>query len=197
MSLITSMDLSILNSIATHFHSGLLNILMPVITSIGQIIWVILAAFLTYRKKYRLIGLEMFLAILIGFIICNLGIKPLVERPRPFTLEAVQLLVKAPKDYSFPSGHTLMCFESAMVLFLNRFPHWQAAFVLACTVAFSRLYLFVHFPTDVLTGAVLGLLFGCISVAIGRTLQQRYGTVSSKNAVHPPRRSCIERNSDI
>ena len=89
--------------------------------------------------------------------------KPLVARERPCWIrDPVQLLIDMPKDYSFPSGHTQVSVVSAMAIFQNNRKWGIAAFVLASLIAFSRLYLYVHFPTDVLAGIVIGMAVGRI-----------------------------------
>ena len=98
------------------------------------------------------------LSLLCGMIVGNLCLKNLVMRPRPCWIDAsVPLLIPVPHDYSFPSGHTLAAFETAVSIFLvNR--KWGTAFLIfAALIGLSRMYLFVHFPTDVLSGAALGI----------------------------------------
>ena len=95
-------------------------------------------------------------------LLCNLILKPLVARIRPYDVNtAVQLLVSKPVDYSFPSGHTAASFASVVALFMaGERKLWKPALVLAVLIAFSRLYLYVHYPTDVLGGLILGLIAG-------------------------------------
>ena len=101
-------------------------------------------------------------ALCIDLILCNGILKNLVARVRPFDVNtAVQLLVKAPRDFSFPSGHTAASFTAVMALYLTGEKKlFLPALVLAVLIAFSRLYLYVHYPTDVLGGVFVGLLCG-------------------------------------
>jgi undecaprenyl-diphosphatase len=69
----------------------------------------------------------------------------------------IPLLIEAPTDYSFPSGHTIASFEAATVLLIRHKKWGIMAMVLAVLIAFSRLYLYVHYPTDVLSSIVLGI----------------------------------------
>ena len=103
-------------------------------------------------------------ALLVDLVICNGILKPLVHRIRPFDVKTgIELLVKRPTDYSFPSGHTAASFASVTALYLaGEKKLWIPALVLAVLIAFSRLYLYVHYPTDVLGGVVAGLAAGAL-----------------------------------
>ena len=103
-------------------------------------------------------------ALLVDLVICNGILKPLVHRIRPFDVKTgIELLVKRPIDFSFPSGHTAASFASVMALYLAGEKRlWIPALVLAVLIAFSRLYLYVHYPTDVLGGVVAGLAAGAL-----------------------------------
>lgn len=157
-------DLPILDWIAEYLHCGFLDRLMPVITALGNggILWIALAVVLLCIPKYRRVGLTMAVALLMGLLICNLTLKPLVARMRPYDYQlshfgrTIHLLIRAPGDYSFPSGHTIASFEAAVVLMLHNKKWGIPALVVAVLIAFSRLYLYVHYPTDVLFSVILG-----------------------------------------
>ena len=160
-------DLPILDWIAEHLHCRFLDGVMPVITAFGNggIFWIALAVVLMILPKYRKAGLSMGLALLMGLLVCNLTLKPLVARIRPYDYQwaqfgkTVQLLIAKPHDYSFPSGHTIASFEGATALLLHDRKLGIPAMILAVLIAFSRLYLYVHYPTDVLVSIVLGIGF--------------------------------------
>ena len=160
-------DLPILDWIAEHLQCGFLDRSMPVITAFGNggIFWIALAVVLIIIPKYRKAGLSMGLALLMGLLVCNLTLKPLVARIRPYDYQLEQfgktipLLIATPHDYSFPSGHTIASFEGATALLLHDRKLGIPAMVLAVLIAFSRLYLYVHYPTDVLASVVLGVGF--------------------------------------
>ena len=108
-------------------------------------------------KKHRLNGIQLEIGLMAGFIIGNLFLKNIVMRERPCWInDNIQLLIPMPMDYSFPSGHTLSSFVSAGILIQKNVNIGIFAYILAVLIGFSRLYLYVHFPTDVLMGILLG-----------------------------------------
>ena len=161
-------DLPILNWIAANLWCPFLNAVMPVITLLGDagIFWIAIAVVLLFFPKTRKIGLGMGAALIIGLLVCNVTLKPLVARIRPYDYQlehfgvTIKLLIEAQHDFSFPSGHTIASFEAATVLLLHSKKAGIPAMILAALIAFSRLYLYVHYPTDVLTSVVLGIAFG-------------------------------------
>lgn len=170
MLVLSQAELGILDWIYTHCHTGFLDTIMPIITKLGDkgLLWIVLGlGILIFQKGKRDTGFRVLLALLLGLLICNLLLKNAVGRIRPFTLNgAAQLLVTPPGDPSFPSGHTTAAFAAATVLVRD---HWKGRWVVliaAILVAFSRLYLYVHFPTDVLCGALIGIFCGWLSTAL-------------------------------
>ncbi len=160
---ITSIDFSVLYWIQNTLRCGFLDFLVPKITFLGNagMIWLIIAGCLLFTKKYRRTGILLLAGLAVGLLAGNVLLKNLIGRPRPCWIDpAVQLLVSVPKDYSFPSGHTLSSVIAATVLTFSDRRFGYAAVPLAALIALSRLYLFVHFPTDVLFAAALGFLIG-------------------------------------
>lgn len=146
-------------------HTGWLDWLMTRITMLGDhgFFWVGLGVILFCLKRTRKIGFAMLISIALGGLVGNIVLKNLIARQRPCWIDPdVGLLVKIPWDYSFPSGHTMVSFEGAVSILLIKKRWGILALVLAVLIMISRLYLFVHFPTDVLAGMVIG-----ISIAIG------------------------------
>ena len=125
-------------------------------------IWIAFCLVLILFPKTRIAGVQIALALVLTSIVVNLGIKPLVGRTRPYTAAHVTTIVPHPMGPSFPSGHTAAAFSTAWAFFLcfrKRHPGWCAwMLILAGLVGFSRMYLFVHYPTDVLAGAAVGML---------------------------------------
>ena len=160
-------DLPILDWIAEHLQCAFLDTLMPLITLLGDagIFWIAIAVILLFFRKTRKIGLSMGAALLLGVVVCNLIMKPAFARIRPFDYQlehfgkTIKLLVATPHDFSFPSGHTIASFEAATAIAIHNKKWGIPALVLACLIAFSRLYLYVHYPTDVIVSVVLGIGF--------------------------------------
>lgn len=152
------MELQILYAI-NNLHNLILDKIMIAITSLGNggIIWIALAIFLICIKKTRKCGILMLISMFLGLLIGNGIIKNCVARSRPCWIDTnIPLLIPNPKDYSFPSGHTMVSFEAAVMIILHNKKWGTFSLILAILIAFSRMYLFVHFPTDILGGAILG-----------------------------------------
>ena len=155
--LAVSFDLPILEWIQAHMQSGLLDKVMPIITLFGDggVFWIAIALLLVIFPKTRKTGLSMGAALLLGLLVCNITLKPLVARIRPYDFQlkeygkVIPLLIEAQHDFSFPSGHTIASFEACTVLLIRDKRMGIPATILAILIAFSRLYLDVHYPSDV------------------------------------------------
>lgn len=176
-------EIKILDFIRERLACPFLDAVMPLITSLanGGIIWIIAAVLLLIFKKSRKTGFSVALALITGLIIGNLILKNLVGRIRPYEFnEGVEILVARLSDYSFPSGHTLASFEAATVLLIRDKRLGIPALVLAVAIAFSRLYLYVHYPTDVLAGIILGVLIGIFACKTVDKLENRLSARKSR-----------------
>lgn len=145
---------------------SLLDVLMPAVTSLGNygIFWIVFSALLLCFPKTRRAGAMMAVSLILETILCNVILKPAAARIRPFDVNTgIQLLIREPKDFSFPSGHTGASFAAASALFFAGSRAWSFAGALAVLIGFSRLYLYVHYPTDVLGGALLGIMTGWLA----------------------------------
>ena len=152
--------------------------LIGAITKLGDagIVWIILTVILLLIPKTRKSGAYMAVALIADLIICNVILKPIVARIRPYSInQTVQLLVTPLKDYSFPSGHTAASFASVSALyFAGRKRMAAGALIVSVLIAFSRMYLYVHYPTDVLGGLIIGLLCGWIAdMIIQKVMEKR------------------------
>ena len=164
--LAVSFDLPILDWIQANLTSPLADEIWPRITLLGDdgIFWIALAVILLFFRKTRRTGLGMGIAMALGLLVCNIILKPTVGRPRPYDYQEelgviIPLITKRMHDFSFPSGHTIASFEASVVILLNHKKAGIAALVLAFLIAFSRLYLYVHYPTDVIVSIFLGTAF--------------------------------------
>lgn len=170
---IQQLDGEILLLIQRYLRTDMLTPFMKSVTFLGNggWFWILCAVVLLAVPKTRKTGYAAALSLIFGAIVTNLLLKNIVARPRPFTeIEALIPMITKPKDFSFPSGHTTASFAVALVM-LRMLPKKFGipAVVLAALVAFSRLYLGVHYPTDVLTGFVIALVGSMLSVWIVRT----------------------------
>lgn len=154
------------------------------ITSLGDagLIWIVATILLLIPKKTRKAGCISALALLGSLLINNYLIKNLVARPRPFTkLAELTILIPKPGEFSFPSGHTSASFAAATV-FYRHLPKKLGvpAMILAVLIGFSRLYVGVHYPTDVLAGAILGTLIGYLAEWIVNFIINKKSEVNKK-----------------
>jgi len=156
------------------------NVLWSAVTMIGEagIFWIVTALVLMFFPKTRKMGFTMGAALLLGVIFGNGVLKNLFARPRPYDLDPTLAhrlqWVEMSGDFSFPSGHTLACFEGATSVFLYHRKWGLAAYALAFTVMLSRLFLLVHYPTDLLAGALLGTLFAFLGSLLVKALWKRF-----------------------
>ena len=165
------MDGAILQGIQETLRTPLLDAVLPYFTHLGQVgaLWLIVGFALVISKKYRSWGIALLAAVAAVGLFNEVILKAIVARPRPFVDDpTIALLVSPPSGFSFPSGHAGTSFAAATVIaFMPIKKGWKAlAWVVAVLLAFSRLYLQVHYPTDVLAGAVFGLVYGFIAVGV-------------------------------
>ena len=169
--MIQKLDFAILDWIQLHLKCGALDFLMPKATLLAEdgIFLIVLGLLFLLMKSRRVIGMEILTGMGIGLLCGNLILKNLIARPRPCWLNPdVVLLIQNPTDFSMPSAHTMHCFIVATVLMHHDRRAGVPAVVLASLVGFSRLYLYVHFPTDVLFGALLGIGIGILTIKLFR-----------------------------
>lgn len=161
MELIQNLDNYILLIIKKYVKNRYLDRLMPVITRLGNLgaVWFMIATILLLHKPYRIIGGLVLITLAVSTIIGEGIVKHLVRRIRPFyDKNEINLLIAKPISYSFPSGHTLSSFAVAEIL-STYFTKYKFIFMcIAFLIAISRIYLFVHYPTDIIAGVVIGLI---------------------------------------
>lgn len=173
MVFIQNIDNNILMFIQNNIKCSFLDIIMPIITSLGNggIVWIGVVIFMLCSKKYKKYGFILAVTLICGWTLGDLIIKPTVERIRPCNVnESIQMLIARPLTYSFPSGHSLNSFSSATIIFKAKRSWGIAAFMLASLIAFSRMYLYVHYPSDVLFGIIIGI---CTALIIYRFMNAK------------------------
>ena len=165
MNWLNEMELPILWWIRDNLTNPFLDTVMPYISSLARSgeFWILVALILLCFKKTRKAGVAMGIAMVLGLLVGNIGLKNIIARTRPYDMVEVEVLVKHLSDFSFPSGHTLVSFNAAIALHHYHRKWGVAALVLASLIALSRLYLFVHYPTDVVAGLLLAVLLAFVS----------------------------------
>ena len=173
------MELSILHAIQ-QIHVPWLDAVMIFFTKLGDdgILWIALGVLLLFFKKTRKCGVCVLLSMLFGMLIGKEFLKDVVERTRPFVVDpSVVLKVTPPSSFSFPSGHTLDAFASATAVFMYYRKPGVAAFVVASLIAFSRMYLFMHYPTDILGGIAVGV---GVAVIVVKVVEKMFGNIKKE-----------------
>lgn len=161
LELIEKIDLNTLNLIHNYSQNSILDKIIPLITSLGNmgLAWIVISIVLIVNKRYRTIGLLCISVLIFNAILGEGILKNLIQRERPFvSMPSVSLLIEKPTSFSFPSGHTSTSFAIVGILWSQLKKCRIYAILLASLIAFSRLYLFVHYPSDILGGIVQGLV---------------------------------------
>ncbi|MCQ2447499.1 MAG: phosphatase PAP2 family protein [Oscillibacter sp.] len=167
-------ELAILNWIQT-LRCGVLDVILPAVswTADHGEIWILLAIVLIVIPKTRRIGFAVACGLVLDLLLCNIWLKPMIGRVRPFAIApSTELLIKPPHDASFPSGHTAASFAAVTALAVAGSKLWRPALILAVFISFSRLYLYVHWPSDVLGGIAVGIFAGWLGAKIAERLMK-------------------------
>lgn len=160
---IQSVDWAVLHRIQNVLRCEFMDSAMKIVTHLGDkgFIWIAAGLVLLFFAKYRKDGIVLWIGLLVGLLVFNVLLKNIFMRDRPCWIDTdFVLLIPNPKDFSFPSGHTGSSVIAATILTMTDRKFGYAAIPLAILIAFSRLYLYVHFPSDVLVSAVLGVIIG-------------------------------------
>lgn len=177
MELLQQLDLSILLFIQEHLRVAWMNGFWDFITHFGDggVFWILLTIALLIPKKTRKVGIVAGCSLILNFLITNVTLKPLVDRVRPYNYSDLIIpLGRIPSEASFPSGHTSASFSCALI-YVRMLPkkYGIPLVVLATLIALSRLYLCVHFPTDVIGGFLVALLSSTVVYACYQRLEQK------------------------
>ena len=171
-----AMELAILDWIQVHLRCGFLDAVIPAFSRTANHgeIWILLAVVLLCIRSRRKIGAAVACGLLFDLCAVNLMLKPLIGRIRPCAVNtAVDLLIAMPADASFPSGHTAAAFAVVCALKTAGSPLWKPVAVIAVLMALSRLYLYVHWPSDILGGIVVGAVAGWMGAQLAKELFTR------------------------
>lgn len=163
-------ELAILDTIQT-WHAPWLDPIVAAFTSTSNMgeLWLALGLVLLCIKRTRKAGIAVLVAVVLGAVVTNLAVKPLLMRPRPCDVNPLAtMIIPRPDGSSFPSGHTTAAFAAAGALWFSRNPKAPAGLIAGVTAAaalmgLSRMYCYVHYPTDVLAGAAVGALAGFVA----------------------------------
>ncbi len=170
MDFIVSIDFAILDALQ-QLRCAFLDWFFAFFSYIGEvgIIWIAAGVALLFFRKTRAAGVMVLTALALGFLIGDIGIKHLIQRPRPFLVNTdVNLFISAPSGFSFPSGHSTAAMAATTVLLCTHKKLGFIALPVAVLIMLSRLYNYVHYPTDVLCGAVLGIFSALVVVFVFR-----------------------------
>lgn len=171
--ILTEFDFAVLNGIQDTVACPFMDFLMKAVSFLGgAVIWTIIGAIMLFFKKQRINGIYVITAVALSILVGELLIKPLFMRERPFIVNDFPIIITPPFGTSFPSTHTLISFAAAAALF--KYKKWAGLSGLgfAFLTGFSRLYLYVHFPTDVIAGAVIGALLGVAVLVVGHLIKR-------------------------
>lgn len=178
MNTILEWDAAVLLWIQDNMRTELMTIIMKSITRLGDngCLWIALAIVLLVMGKTRRIGITSAVALIITFLTVNLGIKNIVARVRPYeVIDGLTNLVEKQHDFSFPSGHAAHAFAVGVVIFIMM-PKKIGVPVLIISIlmAYSRLYIGVHYPTDVIAGAIIGTVIAFFSIFIVNKISEKW-----------------------
>lgn len=170
-------DLQVFQWVA-NLYNPILDKIMVLITYSGEAgaIFIVISAILLFNKKYRKIGFCMLISMLIMLIFNNLILKEIFERSRPFNLELTWWveeyvypnLVSYPSSFSFPSGHTSSAFAAAIACLWYNKKIGIPVTIFAFIMGFSRIYVGVHYFSDVVFGIIVGIICALAGVLVSK-----------------------------
>lgn len=180
--MIQQTDFRILDWIQANLRTPWLDWFAPKVTFLCEAgwFWIVLTLVFLLWKKHRRLGATMFVGLVLCVLFGNIILKHAVARPRPCWInQNIDMLVGIPDDYSFPSGYSMASFASSVIMLRYDRRIGIPAVILAALIALSRLYLYVHFPTDVLVGTLMGIFFAFLA----KRILDHFFPVAAKDAV--------------
>lgn len=181
---IYELDQRILLYIQEYVRDDFLTPAMKFITTLGNagFIWIVLTIFLCLSVRYWKVGYNCVSALLLSLLINNIFLKNFIARSRPFdVISSLVPLITKPTDYSFPSGHTACSFAVGFLLF-RKLPkkYGMPALLLAVLISFSRLYVGVHYPSDVIAGMISGICISYLAEPVTSGIETIYRQIGKK-----------------
>lgn len=182
-------EIKILIWIQENMRSDFMDLIMKFFTKIGDVgfIWIVFGLIFLAIAQYRKMGLRVIISIAFSALICNLILKNYVARTRPYEIYSyIDLIIEKQNDFSFPSGHTSASFAAAVAIYKSKFMYKKfnlsyAFIILAIIMSFSRLYLFMHYPTDILGGIITGILSAELACVLVDKAYARFAKQSESN----------------
>lgn len=161
MDTILALDSSILLFIQDNLRCSILNFIMKIFSAMGDgvVILAIMAVIFLLFPKCRRASFYAVCAIAFCFVINNLILKNWVARIRPYeVVDGLELIIAIADDWSFPSGHACAAFAAAFMFTKCKGGWWGLTYIPAALIALSRIYVGIHYPTDIIAGAAIGTL---------------------------------------
>ena len=177
-----AVEIGILDGIQDIFRNDVLDVVMKFISRIGDLgaVWIALAVVLLIIPRTRRSGVALALSLIAELLLCYVIVKPIAARTRPYDINTdIVLLTEKLNDYSFPSGHTAAAFAAVTALFKCRNRIWIPALVLGIFMGLSRLYLYMHYPSDVIAGVLFGIASGMLGFTVMRFIENNRKRVFS------------------
>lgn len=164
-------DESIILWVSSHLTNEFFNFFMPIVSVLGNvgILWIIMGiGMILFGKEQKKWGFLLLVCLATTALISNFFIKPIIQRTRPFDMLFLEILIQRPHDFSFPSGHTAAAFAAATVFYMKNKKMGIFMYLFAFLMGFSRLYLLVHYPSDILAGALIGTVVSWVIVKMAK-----------------------------